>query len=324
MADSTNWAFPAELQPKAEEVSFDLKAALDAVVMLRVEIPPDAFTASILGTERLGSGVVIREDGLILTIGYLITEAQTIWITTHQGAVLQGHALAYDQETGLGLVLPLGRLRAPMLVRGSSDQVAVNDEVFVIGHGGRAHSLKARVIAKREFAGYWEYVLDQAIFTAPAHPEWGGTALLDSDGRLVGIGSLHVQEHIGDKQVDGNMMVPIDVLEPILEDMLQLGRPAHLARPWLGIYVTESNGHLVVGGLSKGAPADKAGVRVGDEVVEVAGERVKGLAELFRRIWRIGPAGTEIPLTLAREGVVKRVRAKSASRNDFLKKPLLH
>lgn len=324
MADSTHWAFPAELQPKAEEVSFDLKAALDAVVMLRVEIPPDAFTASILGTERLGSGVVIREDGLILTIGYLITEAQTIWITTHQGAVVQGHALAYDQETGLGLVLPLGRLRAPMLVRGSSDQVAVSDEVFVIGHGGRAHSLKARVIAKREFAGYWEYVLDQAIFTAPAHPEWGGTALLDSDGRLVGIGSLHVQEQIGDKQVDGNMMVPIDVIEPILEDMLQLGRPAHLPRPWLGIYVTESNGHLVVGGLSKGAPADKAGVRVGDVVVEVAGERVKGLAELFRRIWRIGPAGTEIPLTLARDGVVKRVRAKSASRNDFLKKPLLH
>jgi S1-C subfamily serine protease len=324
MAESNHWAFPANLQPKADEVAFDFQAALDAVVMLRAEIPQDAFTASTLGTERIGSGVVIRNDGLILTIGYLITESQTIWITTNHGQVIQGHALAYDQETGFGLVVPLGRLKAPMLPIGSMERAVIGDDVIVIGYGGRAHSLKATIIGRREFVGYWEYVLDDALFTAPAHPEWGGTALVDAEGRLIGIGSLHVQETIDSKQVDVNMMVPIDLLTPILDDMLRYGRPAHPARPWLGMYVTEADGHLVVGGMSRGAPADRAGVRVGDLVIEVNGERVQGLAELFRRIWRLGAAGVDVPLMLTRDGAVTRVRVRSADRADFLKKPQLH
>src|SRR5262249_40325471 len=157
--------FPAELQPSPDRVSFDLEAALDAVVMLRTEIPQDAFTASILGTERIGNGVVIRADGLVLTIGYLITEAQTIWLTTNSGNAVAGHALAYDQATGFGLVQPLGRLGIPALERGSAQSCAVGDDVFVIGYGGRSHALQAKIIARREFAGYWEYVLDEALFT---------------------------------------------------------------------------------------------------------------------------------------------------------------
>ena len=175
MAESSNWAFPRELRPKPEDVRFDLEAALDSVVLLRAEIPEDAFTASILGTERAGNGVVIREDGLVLTIGYLITEAQTIWLTTNSGTAVAGHPLAYDQATGFGLVQPLGRLGVPALQRGSAASYAAGDDVIVIGHGGRAHALTAKVIAKREFAGYWEYVLDEAL-CSPHLPTRSGPA----------------------------------------------------------------------------------------------------------------------------------------------------
>jgi len=324
VAESTNWAFPDNLQPVPEEVRFDLAAALDAVVSVRAEIPEDAFTASILGTERLGNGVVIREDGLILTIGYLITEAQTIWLTTNGGVVVAGYPLAYDQVTGFGLIQPLGKLKAPILPRGSIESVAVGDEVLVIGNGGRAHALKAKIIGRREFAGYWEYVLDEALFTAPAHPQWGGSAVVGSDGRLLGIGSLLLQETVEGESVQGNMIVPIDLLTPILDDMLSMGRPNRPPRPWLGMYTTEGNGQLIVGGLAPGGPAERSGVRMGDLVLEVAGRRVANLADLFRNVWNLGAAGTEIPLTVAREGSVVKLRLRSADRNDFLKKPQLH
>ena len=324
MADPGNWAFPAALQPGPQEAGFDLEAALDAVVLLRAEIPEDAFTAPILGTERAGNGVVIRDDGLIVTIGYLITEAESIWLTTNRGAVVQGHALAYDQGTGFGLVLPLGALGVRPLPRGLPASAAIGDEVIVIGHGGRAHSLKAKIVAKREFAGYWEYVLDEALFTAPAHPQWGGAALLGRDGRLLGIGSLLVQEAVGGKAVDGNMFVPIDLLTPILDDMLAAGRPALPPRAWLGIYAAEMDGHLVIGGLAPGGPAERAGVKLGDLVLEVGGEPVAGLAVMFRRIWSAGPAGSGVTLTLSRRGASSKLQIRSADRSDFLKKPRLH
>src|SRR5581483_8075953 len=172
MADQTQWSFPPELQAASGDLAFDLTRALDAVVALRVEVPGDAFTASILGTERAGNGVVIRDDGLVLTIGYLITEAESIWLTSHAGAVVPGHALAYDQVTGLGLVQPLARLDAPAMPTTSLDDADLDGDVFVIGAGGRAHALRARIFARREFAGYWEYLLDEALFTTPPHPEW--------------------------------------------------------------------------------------------------------------------------------------------------------
>ena len=324
MAEQGQWAFPTALQPNPAETRFDLQAALDAVVMLRAEVPEDAFTAQILGTERAGNGVVIRDDGLVLTIGYLITEAQSIWLTTNRGAAVPGHALGYDQTTGFGLVLPLAPLGVRPLARGSAVSAAPGDGVFVIGQGGRAHSLKAKVIAKREFAGYWEYVLDEALFTAPAHPQWGGAALLSEEGRLLAIGSLLVQEAVGGKTVDGNMFVPIDLLDPILADMASVGRVARAARPWMGLYATELDGHLVIGGLAPGGPAEKAGARIGDLLVEAAGERVTGLAAFFRKVWSLGPAGTLIPLTISRQGSLSRLELRSADRSDFLKKPRLH
>ena len=324
MADLSNWAFPPEMQPNTEDARFDLEAALDSMVLLRAEVPEDAFTAGILGTERVGNGVVIRDDGLVLTIGYLVTEATSLWLNTNRGNAVQGHAIAYDQPTGLGLVQALGKLDVPALARGTSSSCSVGDKVVVAGHGGRRHALSAKLIAKREFAGYWEYVLDEALFTAPAHPHWSGAALIGSEGRLIGIGSLMVQEELSGRTVQGNMMVPIDLLEPILDDMLKLGRAKRLARPWLGVYATEVKGHVVVSGLAGGGPAERAGVQVGDIVIEVAGNRVGGLADLFRRIWAIGPAGIEVPLTLVREGSVSRVTASSTDRQALMKKPSLH
>ena len=324
MAEQADWAFPLEMRPRPEDWRFDLDAALDSVVQLRAEIPEDAFTAPILGTERAGNGIVIREDGLVLTIGYLITEASTIWLTTNQGVVAGGYPLAYDQATGFGLVQPLGRLGARALERGTTASCRIGENVVVAGHGGRAHALKAAVFAKREFAGYWEYVLDEALFTAPAHPQWGGAALIGSDGKLLGIGSLLVQEKVDSGTLQGNMVVPIDLLEPILEDMVNTGRAPRPSHPWLGMYTTEAGKKLVVAGLAPGGPAERAGMKIGDVVVEVANGRPASLADLWRRVWRAGPAGAEVQLKIVRNLTISEVRVKSADRSEFLKKPHLH
>jgi S1-C subfamily serine protease len=324
MPKETNWAFPAEMRPKPEDWRFDLDGALDAVVQLRAEIPEDAFTAQILGTERLGNGVVIRDDGLVLTIGYLITEASTIWLTTNKGVVVPAFPLAYDQVTGLGLVQPLGKLGVRPLPRGSAASCRIGENVVVAGHGGRAHALRATVFAKREFAGYWEYVLDEAIYTAPAHPQWGGSALIGSDGKLLAVGSLLVQEKVDAGTLQGNMLVPIDLLAPILDDMLKLGRPAQAPRGWLGMYTTEASGKLVVAGIAPGAPAERGGVKVGDVIVEVAGEKAGSLADLWRSIWALGGPGSEVPIKLLRKSGPLDTVLRSADRGDFLKKPHLH
>ena len=324
MAEQKDWAFPAEMRPRPEDWRFDLERALDAVVLLRAEIPEDAFTASILGTERAGNGVVIGDSGLVLTIGYLITEASVIWLTTNKGTVAGGTVLAYDQATGFGLVQPFGKLGVKPLERGSAGSIRVGENVVVAGHGGRAHALKATVFAKREFAGYWEYVLDEALFTAPAHPQWGGSALIGADGKLAAIGSLLVQEKIDSGTIQGNMLVPIDMLDPILDEMVRTGRTSRAPRPWLGMYTTDAGERLVVAGLASNGPAERAGARVGDAVLEVAGAKPKSLADLWRKVWALGPSGAVVPLKLARNGKITEVRISSADRSDFLKKPHLH
>jgi S1-C subfamily serine protease len=323
MTEVTHWSFPAELQPSPSELAFDLDRALQGVVRLSSHIPDDGYTASMLGTERTGNGVVIRDDGLIVTIGYLITEADSIWITTHDNRVVQGHPLAYDFATGMGLVLPLGSLGVAHVPIGTAADIAVDDDVVVIGHGGRGHALKAAIFARREFAGYWEYLLDVALFTSPPHPEWSGAALLDRSGRLVGIGSLFVQEAAGDEVRKGNMFVPIDVLVPILDDMVQTGRAAQPPRPWLGMYASEDNQRIVVGGVAEGGPAHQAGVRQGDLVVAVGGKRVGSLALSSPTVWHRGPGGCVTPTPRARPATTLPVEVRSADRGDFLKKPSL-
>src|SRR5271169_3682722 len=211
MSRTVEWEIPGEIQPKPGDCNFDLDRALTAVLGLRATIPEDAFTAGTLGTERAGSGVLIRRDGLVLTIGYLVTEAETIWLTSVEGGAVPGHLVAYDQESGFGLVQALGRLNAPPIDLGVGLRVGAGDRAVMAAEGGRRHAIAARVVARQEFAGYWEYVLDRAIFTAPAHPLWGGAGLIGADGRLLGIGSLLVQQ-VAERGMpqDLNMSVPID------------------------------------------------------------------------------------------------------------------
>jgi len=320
-----DWEIPANLQPDPNDYPYDLERALSAVVGLRSFIPSDAFTASTLGTERTGSGVVIRESGLVATIGYLITEAETIWITSSDGRAVAGHAMAYDQETGFGLVQALGRLNLPALDLGDSDSLKVGDQVVFAAAGGRHHSVETRVVGRQEFAGYWEYVLDDAMFTAPAHPFWGGCGLLGGDGKLMGIGSLILQQ--GDRKgrrLDMNMVVPIGLLAPILNDLLTYGRVNRPARPWLGMFATEADETLIIGGLSDNGPAEQAGVRTGDRVLSVNGEDVGDLAGLWRRVWASGSAGAEVKLRILRDTGPLTISVRSGDRANFLKSPKLH
>ena len=320
-----DWEIPPNLQPDPDDYSFDLERALNAVVSLKTYVPPDAFTANTLGTERAGSGVVIRDTGLIATIGYLITEAETIWITSNDKRAVAGHALAYDQETGFGLVQALGRLDLPALELGDSDGLKVGDPVVFAAGGGRHHAIETRLVGRQEFAGYWEYVLDDALFTAPAHPFWGGCGLIGGDGKLMGIGSLILQQ--GDRKggrMDMNMVVPIGLLAPILDDLLTYGRVNRPARPWLGMYATESEDSLVVGGLADNGPAEQSGVRQGDKILSVNEDEVPDLAGLWRRVWASGSAGAEVRLRVQREGNPMGITVRSGDRARFLKSPKMH
>jgi S1-C subfamily serine protease len=299
----------------------NISSILRSIVTVRSSIPEDAFTAATLGTQREGSGVVIREDGLVLTIGYLITEAEDVWVTSGDGLLVPAHALAYDQETGFGLVQALGQLDLPALDFGDAAQANLGDPVVLADGIGRA--IEANIVAKQEFAGYWEYLLDEAIFIAPAHPSWGGAALIGPDGKLLGIGSLLLQMRWNGEDADINMVVPINLLPPILDDLLTQGQVSKPPRPWLGVFSAESNGDVVVMSVAEGGPAAQAGLRQGDVISDIRDEEVDGLADFYRKLWTSGPAGTEIPMRVVRAGRETWLRVKSADRRSFLRKPQL-
>lgn len=319
-----DWDIPLNLQPDPDDYDFDLDTALRAVVGVRTHVPVDAFTAGTLGTERTGNGVVIRADGLVLTIGYLITEAEQVWLITQDGRAVPGHALAFDQSSGFGLVQALGRLDLPALELGDSDALEVGAEAILAAAGGRHHAIETRVVGRQEFAGYWEYLLDNAIFTAPAHPFWSGSALIGKDGRLMGTGSLILQQGDGKKRTDMNMVVPVACLRPVLNDLLTSGRAAQPPRPWLGLYAMENDGGLIVGGLAERGPAAQAGVQQGDRILALDDEQVGDLAGLWRKLWSAGPAGSPVTLRLGRDGSRLSVRVTSADRSSFLRAPRLH
>jgi S1-C subfamily serine protease len=325
MSAEDDWKIPAGVQPKPGDYSFDLERALGSVLTLRATVPPDAFTAETLGTERGGSAVLIDSDGIVLTIGYLITEASQVWLTTIDGRAVPAHVLGYDQGTGFGVVQALGRIDVPPLALGVSAKAALGDRVIVAAGGGRERAVAAQIVAKQEFAGYWEYVLPEAFFTAPAHPFWGGTAMIGPRGELLGIGSLQLPHQLGNgRVVPLNMVVPIDALKPILDDLLKFGRPNRPARPWLGLFASESEGQVVIMGLAGDGPARRAGLRAGDTVLAVAGAEVSELAEFFRAVWALGDAGVDVPLTIDREGDAFDVTVTSGDRNRYLRSPSLH
>ena len=306
--------------PDPDELDFDLDAVSAAIVSLSAEVPPDALTAQTLGTERAGNGVIIDEHGLVLTIGYLVSEAATVTLRTARGDEVAGETVAYDYETGFGLIRSLAPLDAPPIGIGEAAAAAPGDPVVVAGHADGGGSIAARIVAKREFAGYWEYLLDEAIFTAPPHPNWGGAALVDRNGKLIGIGSLFVQEsRAPDEHEPGNMFVPVDLLRPVYQDLVTLGRANREARPWLGMFTTESSGRLVVAGLYSNGPAERAGLEQLDIILKVDDQPVQELADMYRRVWSAGKAGTKVGMTVLRDGKVVDVVVETADRYTLMR-----
>jgi S1-C subfamily serine protease len=291
---------------------------LNAVVGVRAEIPPSARTAQTLGTERQGGGVVIGEDGLVLTIGYLIMEALRTEIVQQDGSVVPADVVAYDYNTGFGLLRPLGKLKATPIELGDSTDLQIRTKVLVAGTDGPS---PAMVVSRREFAGYWEYLLPDAIFTSPPYRSFGGAALIGEDGRLLGIGSLVVADAAEPGgHFPGNMFVPISALPPIFEDLLREGRSTQPSHPWLGLYTQEMRGHVIINRVAPGGPAEQAGIGANSVVVEVNGRSVSTLAEFYRAIWELGDAGVQVPLTLldSTQGP-REVVVTSGDRYDYLK-----
>jgi S1-C subfamily serine protease len=296
----------------------DITATLPSIVAVRAHIPDDAFTAAGLGTLREGSGVVIRETGLVLTIGYLITEAEEVWLTRQDGHVVAAHALAYDQETGFGLVQALGPLDLPALEFGDSAATKLGDTVVFAD--GRGQSVKAAIVGKQEFAGYWEYLLDEAIYTAPATVNWQGAALINKEGKLLGVGSLVVGDAMGGRgQVPGNMFVPIDLLKPILGDLIAQGKTSSKPRPWLGVSTQDMQGKLLVTRVSPDSPADMAGLANGDIILGIRGEQVKGHTDFYRKLWATGDAGADVVLDVLKGTEVKKLEVHSMDREKYLR-----
>jgi S1-C subfamily serine protease len=323
MPSLTEWKVPPANQPRASDYGFDLDRVLASVVGLHSIIPSDAFSADTLGTERAGNGVVI-DDGLVLTIGYLITEAETVWLHLGDGRVVEGHALGFDFETGFGLVQALGRIELDPVPLGSSASAQIGDSVVLGGAGGRTRSVASHIAAKQEFAGYWEYLLDEAIFTYPAHPNWGGTGLISNRGELIGIGSLQLEREREGNAEHVNMIVPIDPLKPVLDDLRKFGRVNKPARPWLGMYTTEIDNRVVVVGIAGKGPAARAELKAGDVILAVKGEDISSQTGFYRKLWSLGSAGVDVPLTVYHEGVTFDVVLTSTDRARLLKAPRLH
>ena len=291
-----------------------------AVIGLKAEVPANARTAGTLGRERSGSGVVIDEGGLVLTIGYLILEATAVDLYPADGKRIPAEIVGYDHETGLGLVRATLPLAIEPIRLGRSKQVAVGDPLLVLSRDEQLGGRETKLASRREFAGYWEYLLPDALFTAPPHPAFAGAALIDREQRLVGVGSLQIGDAAApDVESPGNMFVPVDALGPILADLLALGRRDAPGHPWVGMSTQEHGGHLIVRSVADDGPAENAGVRPGDVVLSVGGVEVDSLAEFYRGMWGLGEPGVTVPLRILRDRQVLELSVPSADRMRWLR-----
>jgi S1-C subfamily serine protease len=305
--------FPVYADEKPEEI-------LKAIIKIRATIPEAARTAQFLGKEREGNGVVIDADGHVLTVGYLILEAESIEIVDRNEKTINATFLAYDHESGFGLLRANKPLTVKPIKLGKSSEINVGDPVLVAGSGGEASVQGARVISRDEFAGYWEYLIEDAIFTTPPHPGFGGAALIGQNGKLMGIGSLLTHVNIqGLGSVPSNMFIPIDDLKPILHDLITRGRSNKPPRPWLGVYAEEVHSRVFVIRAAPGGPAEKAGIRTGDIILAVNQNEVKGLSDFYRNVWGIGIAGVEVPLKILQGIQTRDIVVHSADRYNYLR-----
>lgn len=290
-----------------------------AIVRVDAEIPPDARTARGLGTSRVGSGIVIDDSGLVLTIGYVILEAMSVILQDGEGRRVPADVVAYDYDTGFGLLRAASALGVEPMAIGASGGLEAGDPVVIADFAGVERAIPAVVVSRREFAGYWEYLLDRAIFTSPPHPNWGGAALMGPRGRLLGVGSLFVRNaRDEDELLPGNMFVPIDLLKPIFAELLTEGRASGPVKPWLGMFSAEHAGNVVVTWVAPYGPASKAGVESGDRIVRVQDKAVTGVPDFYRKLWGLGEAGIEVQLQLSRRGEAVEVTVTSGDRYDYL------
>jgi S1-C subfamily serine protease len=292
---------------------------LKAIVKIKAVIPKDAHTAGTLGTEREGNGVIIDSEGLILTIGYLIVEAETIEVIGPEEKPIRATFVGYDHNTGFGLLRIEKLLSVAPIKLGQSSGLKTGDPILIAGHGGADSAIPGRVLIRKEFAGYWEYLLEDAIYTVPAYADFGGAALINPDGQLLGIGSLFTQVMIpGLGSIPCNLFVPIDLLHPILSDLKTLGRSPKAPKPWLGINAEEAHNRVFITKVTPGSPAEGSGLQPGDLILSVKGKAVNGLADFYRKIWEIGKAGIDVPLSLLRGTQIREITVRSADRHQFL------
>lgn len=292
---------------------------LKAIVKIKANIPKDAATAQILGTEREGNGVIIDKKGHILTIGYLILEAETIEVTKANGDRVKADFVAYDYQTGFGIIRATEPLFISPLQLGQSLRLKTGDPVLIAGFGGTEAVLGSRVVSRKEFVGYWEYLLEDAIYTSPPYPNYGGAALINRNGQLLGIGSIFTRINVeGMGIIPCNMSVPIDLLKPILTDLISTGRSSAPPQPWLGVHADEAHGRVFIIRVTPEGPAAKAGIKAGDVVVAVNQTPVKGLAQFFRQVWASGPAGVKVTLSILQETQVREISVPTADRYRFL------
>jgi S1-C subfamily serine protease len=293
---------------------------LKAIVKVRAMIHEDAVTAQALGTEREGNGILIDSAGHILTIGYIILESKTIEVTWSDGRVSDAAFLGYDYDTGFGLLRVIQAKDIKPMKLGKSSELKAGEPALVAGHKGGDSILGVRVAARREFTGYWEYLLENAIYTIPPFQNFAGAALIGSDGSLLGIGSIFTQVNVpGVGTLPANMFVPIDLLKPILSNLIATGRSRQPQRPWLGMHTDESHGRVFVIRIHPGGPAQKANLQAGDLILKVNNQPVKGQADFFRKIWALGTAGVKVPISILRGTKIQDITVNSADRYKFLK-----
>ena len=311
---------PAAPPGPAETAPADAPALLSTVVRIEAKVPENSETAASLGARRSGTGVLI-DQSTVLTIGYLLLEADEVELVTASGKRIPGSVAGYDHISGFGLIhsaLPLDGLPLEL---GDSDAVTEMQRVLTLGHG-EAVPTELLVVSRKPFAGSWEYVLDSAIFTFPPVNNWSGAALIGQDGRLVGIGSLLVNDAASERKgVPGNLFVPVNLLKPILKDLRANGRRSGPAQPWLGISTEVVQGNLIVAKVTRGGPADQAGLAAGDVIVGVGADKVHNQSDFYRNVWKHGPAGVTVPLRVLKAGDVKEVAVKTMDRMSLLRKP---
>ena len=298
----------------------DLTRFNESIVRLDAKVPEDATSAQSLGADRVGTGIILDER-TVLTIGYLTLEADAVMVTTASGKRIPASVAGYDHKTGFGLVRTVLPVDGRPMVLGDSDRVQEKQRVLTLGHG-EPEATEIFVLSRKTFTAGWEYLLETAIFTFPPVNNWSGAALISvDDGRLIGVGSLIVNDAASAQQgIPGNLWVPVNLVKPIMADLLAKGRRGEGADPWLGVTTESVRGNLMVVRVTRNGPADSAGVTAGDIIVGVAGEKVTDQAEFYRKVWKVGPAGATIPLKLLKDGDVRDLSVKSIDRADFLRK----